>query len=132
VQNGPPDGKSLLLAAREQAGRPARNVHQPHQRKRLRHAFAIDTMQCAEEFEILRRRQGGIQPGCVRDETDSRPQRLALAHRVEPEDLEPARGRTRGCREDAEQRRLAGAVVPQNGQVLSLLERKVDSVERNL
>ena len=132
VQNRTSDRKPLLLTAREPSCRPPRDVAEPNQGQRLRHALAVDVVQRAEEFEILRRRKCGVQPRRMGDIADLRPKRPALTHCVEPEDRKLAGSRTGRGGEDAKQRGLAGAVVPQDRKVLSLVERKVDGVEGNV
>src|SRR5260370_28464421 len=66
------------------------------------------------------------------DETDDSTEPSPFDRRVEPEDLDAARRRSRGGREDAEQGRLAGAVVAQDREVLSGVDVEVDPIETDL
>jgi hypothetical protein len=62
----------------------------------------------------------------VGHEADSPPEASLFPKGVQAHDLEPARRRTRGCGEDAEQRRLARAVLAQNRHMLASVDREVD------
>src|SRR6266849_5878592 len=132
MQHRPADGQPLLLAARQLAGRPAGDLGETHEVEHLGDARPVDTLQSAEELEVFGGRQRGVQPRTMSNETNSRSQPPAFNHRVQTKNLEASRRRAGGRGKDAQQRRLARAVLTQHREVLAAVDGDVDCVECHL
>src|SRR5438034_4268015 len=76
------DREPLLQAARKLCGATPRDLREPHELQRLRHARAVDPAQVAEERQVLGRGQRRIQAWRVRQVADARSQPALLAPRV--------------------------------------------------
>ncbi len=118
----------LQHAARERpGGRVPLRLAQPHARQqRGRAAGAVgDAVQAREQRDVLGRRQIAVDAGLVPDVADARARRRAAPqHLAAPADL--ARAGRHQRRQDAQQRRLAGAVRAQHRRDSPRLEGDVD------
>ena len=66
----------------------------------------------------------------LRDQTDLRPRGTVVAHDVVAVDEDPSRGRRDDAADDADQRRLAGAVRAEQGEDFAPADLQVDALQR--
>ena len=84
----------------------------------------------AEELEVLLRRRALVDVGRLGDEVDLAADGLELARDLVAEDPRVAARRLRSAREDADHRRLAGAVVAEQPEDLARARAEAHAVER--
>src|SRR5207344_1350651 len=89
-------------------------------------AASVRSPQVREETEQLAAGHPLVQPEVARQVAEPLANAHAVASRVEPEDAEPAVRRADQVEQQADRRRLAGAVRPQEAEDLAGLDREVD------
>src|SRR5205809_5029153 len=124
----------LLHAARERAGGPPREGGEPGARQQLAGARAVfrlrHAVEARREAQVLLHREIAVEAEGLRDVADARLERRHVAAQIVAED-----GRLRGLdleepRQRAQERRLPGAVGPDDAHDLAPLEHEIDAGER--
>src|SRR5207249_823066 len=131
MQQGARERETLAHATRVEAHRPARRGLEPRPREQLRDARrrVAHLEETRVEGEVLCRRQIRIAEALVRDVADPAAEGGRRRPRVGAEEGESPPARTEKQREDAEERRLAGAVRAEERDRLARTDGEVDARE---
>ena len=130
------DGEALLHAVRVLADRDAGDVVEPHRRqdveRPLLRGAPAEAVQPREETQVLQARDAEIEAAVARgNKADGRALRARVPRRVRPEHSNGAAVGLDQAAEHAQERRLAGAVRPQERVDLTGLDRERDARERS-
>ncbi len=87
-------------------------------------------MQPTDQLQVLATRQQVLDGDLLHREADPPPDGAGLRGDIETEHARPTGGRPKQGGQDADGRRLAGAVGPQEGEELATFDGHVDAVER--
>jgi hypothetical protein len=133
VDHGARDHQAPLHAARERARRLERLVPDLQLLEVALGALDRDPARDAVEAGLVHadveRLLELVEVDLLRHQPDQRQRRLALAHQVVPEHADGARAHVDERGDDADQRRLAGAVGAQERKEVARLDRERDALE---
>ena len=130
VEQRPREQQPLAHAGGERLGPAALRVGQADALENLLGARARQAVELAEQLEVLHRREALVQRGVLGDQVDLGANAFELAREVVAEHLRLAGRRPRAAGEDAQRRRLAGAVVTEQAEDLTGLRIEGDAVKR--
>jgi hypothetical protein len=134
VQERPGDGQALLHAGGVVGEAPVRRLDHVHPLQQLANArldaAPRDVVEAREEVEVLAPGQSPVERPLVGvDEADLRLDLPFVDHVLAADHRSAAIGQDQ-AREDLEERRLAGAVRPEESEDLPLLDVKIHSAQR--
>ena len=114
VQHRPADRHPLHEAARERPQRLVGAVGEPDLREQRLGAAGVDAVQARVEAEVLARGERAVEQRLVGEQADPPAHRPAVARQLGAEHAHAPGVRAQERGEDAQQRRLAGAVGPEH------------------
>src|SRR5262249_21882898 len=107
-----------------------RRVGEADQLEQLLGPPPLDAVELREEAQVLQAAHARVEVLVGEHQVDQRPDARPLPRDVEAEDGGAAAARSRAAAEDADRRRLAGAVVAEQAEDLALGDVERDAVER--